>query len=183
MEADKDRPSLQQAQASFRSKRCVFLGYSPLHKGVKCLDVSTGRIYISCDVVFDENVFPFASLHPNVGALLKQQILLLPSSTFSSNEGVPNIDNHVSPIVPITDVQQVVGAPGTNSSENGAPNSSEIEVAGQPENDETCTDSDADSSEHSPVTRDSEARQPEEDSPADPAGQSRAADQIGRAHV
>jgi histone deacetylase 1/2 len=65
---------------AFRSKQCVFLGYSPLHKGVKCLDVSTGRIYISRDVVFDENVFPFASLHPNAGALLKKEILLLPSS-------------------------------------------------------------------------------------------------------
>jgi hypothetical protein len=43
-----------------------------MHKGVKCLDISTGRIYISRDVVFDENVFPFASLHPNAGALLKQ---------------------------------------------------------------------------------------------------------------
>jgi hypothetical protein len=69
------------------------------------LDVSTGRIYISRDVVFDENVFPFASLHPNAGALLKQQILLLPSSTSSSHEGTQNIDNHMSPIVPITDVQ------------------------------------------------------------------------------
>jgi histone deacetylase 1/2 len=55
---------------AFRSKWCVFMGYSPLHKGVKCLDVSTGRIYISRDVVFDEKVFPFEHLHPNVGALL-----------------------------------------------------------------------------------------------------------------
>jgi histone deacetylase 1/2 len=31
---------------AFRSKRCVFLGYSPMHKGVKCLDISTGRCYI-----------------------------------------------------------------------------------------------------------------------------------------
>ena len=31
----------------FRSKQCAFLGYSPLHKGVKCLDISTGRLYLS----------------------------------------------------------------------------------------------------------------------------------------
>jgi hypothetical protein len=32
-----------------------------MHKGYKCLDRSSGRIYISRDVVFDEVVFPFAS--------------------------------------------------------------------------------------------------------------------------
>jgi histone deacetylase 1/2 len=51
----------------FRSKRCTFLGYSTSHKGFKCLDIATGRIYISRDVVFDENIFPFADLHPNAG--------------------------------------------------------------------------------------------------------------------
>lgn len=30
-----------------RSKRCVFLGYTLNHKGYKCLDITTGRIYIS----------------------------------------------------------------------------------------------------------------------------------------
>jgi hypothetical protein len=52
---------------AFCSVRYVLLGYSPLPKGVKCLDIKTGRRYISRDVVFDENVFPFASLHPNAG--------------------------------------------------------------------------------------------------------------------
>jgi histone deacetylase 1/2 len=36
----------------FRSKKCVFLGYSSLHKGYKCLHVPTNRVYISRDVVF-----------------------------------------------------------------------------------------------------------------------------------
>jgi hypothetical protein len=48
-----------------------------MQKGYKCLDVKEGRVYISWDVVFDENVFPFADLHPNVGALLRSEILLL----------------------------------------------------------------------------------------------------------
>jgi histone deacetylase 1/2 len=32
---------------AFRSKQCAFLGYSNLHKGFKCLDISSGRVYIS----------------------------------------------------------------------------------------------------------------------------------------
>jgi histone deacetylase 1/2 len=44
----------------FRSKKCVFLGYSSQHKGYKCLHIPSNRMYISRDVVFDENVFPFS---------------------------------------------------------------------------------------------------------------------------
>lgn len=40
--------------------------------------MSTGRIYISRDVIFDENNFPFSKLHPNAGARLKSDILLPP---------------------------------------------------------------------------------------------------------
>ena len=40
----------------------MFLGYSPLHKGYKCLHVPSNRVYISRDVVFDELVFLFSKL-------------------------------------------------------------------------------------------------------------------------
>jgi hypothetical protein len=62
----------------FRSKRCVFLGYSNSHKGFKCLEPSEGRVYISRDVVFDETVYPFSSLHPNAVARLRSELALLP---------------------------------------------------------------------------------------------------------
>ncbi|GMI66032.1 hypothetical protein HRI_000272500 [Hibiscus trionum] len=44
----------------FRSRPCVFLGYSPLHYGYVCLD-NDGRCFISQHVVFDEHQFPFAT--------------------------------------------------------------------------------------------------------------------------
>ena len=69
----------------FRSQQCVFLGYSPLHKGFKCLHVSTGRVYISRDVIFDENIFPFTKLHSNAGALLRSEVLLVSTSSSQPN--------------------------------------------------------------------------------------------------
>jgi hypothetical protein len=57
-----------------------------LHKGFKCLDISTGRVYISRDVVFDETVFPFADLYPNAGAVLRKEILLLPDHLQNPNQ-------------------------------------------------------------------------------------------------
>jgi hypothetical protein len=62
----------------FRSKQCVFIGYSNSHKGFKCLDPKEGHVYISQDVVFDESIFPFASLHKNAGARLRAELHLLP---------------------------------------------------------------------------------------------------------
>jgi hypothetical protein len=81
---------------AFRSKECAFLGYSNLHKGFKCLDISTGRVYISRDVVFDEDVLPFSRLHPNVGARLQFETLLLPSNLLNPSDGDELIDDSVS---------------------------------------------------------------------------------------
>lgn len=61
-----------QRKLPFCSTQYVFLGYSPMHKGVKCLDIKSGHVYISRDVVFNENMFSFANLNPNAGAQLQK---------------------------------------------------------------------------------------------------------------
>ncbi|KAM2632205.1 hypothetical protein EV1_022967 [Malus domestica] len=44
-----------------KSTKCVFLGYSLQHKGYRCLDPQTQRVYISRHVIFDETTFPFSA--------------------------------------------------------------------------------------------------------------------------
>ena len=46
---------------SFRSTKCLFLGYSPAHKGYRCLSPS-GRTYIAKSVTFNENDFLYSTL-------------------------------------------------------------------------------------------------------------------------
>jgi hypothetical protein len=71
----------------FRSKQCVFLGYSSLHKGYKCLHIPTNRVYISRDVVFDENVFPFA--YTSSSSIPTKTTSPLPSDQFVDSAHAP----------------------------------------------------------------------------------------------
>jgi hypothetical protein len=66
-----------------RSTRCLFLGYSPDHKGHRYLDLTSHRIIISHHVVFDEDVFPFAGSSPttDLDSLLKSDPRTHPPST------------------------------------------------------------------------------------------------------
>jgi histone deacetylase 1/2 len=101
---------------AFRSIRYVFLGYSSLHKGFKCLEPSTGRVYISRDVVFDENVFPFHDLHPDASARLHQEILLLPNHLL--NPGDASSDSGVTNFKPAASTSSVLQDPKKNSAPN-----------------------------------------------------------------
>jgi hypothetical protein len=57
-----------------RSTRCVFLGYSPDHKGYQCLDLTSHKVLISRHVVFDELDFPFSS--PSTASLPELHVFL-----------------------------------------------------------------------------------------------------------
>jgi hypothetical protein len=63
-----------------RSTCCLFLGYSPNHKGYRYLDFACHRIIISCHVVFDEDVFPLAGSSPptDLDSLLESDLITPP---------------------------------------------------------------------------------------------------------
>lgn len=90
-------------------------------KGYKCLDISTGRVYISRDVIFDETIFPFAELHPNAGARLRSKILLLPDSLLNPSSGSENdiSFDHSGNSIPTNQLHELADS-GENLEQNGA---------------------------------------------------------------
>jgi hypothetical protein len=69
----------------------------------KCLDLSTGRIYTSRDVIFDEQVFPFSTLHPNAGPHLQAKIALHPTLFPNLNPGVLATNGHMDNFSSVSD--------------------------------------------------------------------------------
>jgi hypothetical protein len=49
----------------------------------------SGRVFVSRDVIFGEQVFPFMELHSNAGARLRTEISLLPSHLVPSSNIEP----------------------------------------------------------------------------------------------
>lgn len=55
---------ITQTSFIFDKKKCVFIGYSLNQQRYRCLDMSTGRIFHSCHVLFDEKYMPFKESTP-----------------------------------------------------------------------------------------------------------------------
>ena len=51
--------STMKKKISRKTFPCVFIRYSSLHKGYRCLHPYTNKVFVSWLVVFDETVFPF----------------------------------------------------------------------------------------------------------------------------
>lgn len=98
--------TLYQNRGKFESKAvaCVFLGYPPGQKGYKLLEISMKRVFVSRDVHFHENHFPFSSSSdshnpPSFSPLFS------PSTSIAS-EKFPSVSSDLflsSPITPISD--------------------------------------------------------------------------------
>jgi len=76
---------------SSKSAPCVFLGYSPLHKGFRYFDCKTKRLYVSHHVQFYETIFPY------VGDDVQQNHNSTPYITFSDFLDSHNIVSPASP--------------------------------------------------------------------------------------
>jgi hypothetical protein len=126
--------------------------------------------------VFDDSVFPFASLHPNAGRRLTQDILLLPTPHNGCTDGDTQYDNHMSlPIIPVVTNPAQDTTPHTaaedhdfqddhtskNLSENDEETSENNSIFDAAEEDNMGTGSEADS----PAALDPDGANPDEDSP------------------
>jgi hypothetical protein len=119
------------------------LGYNNQHKGYKCLEPSSYRVYISHDVIFDETVFPFSTLHPNTVAHLQAEILLLHPRLCNAHEGErveePNVSNATDTMVEsFVDTCALGAEDGATDGEILAPG-----LAGAPTYDINCQQPDA----------------------------------------
>ncbi|XP_073059697.1 uncharacterized protein [Primulina eburnea] len=72
-----------------RARACVFLGYPPGIKGYKLLDITRQEIFVSRDVIFHEDTFPFLSITPTVN------IDPFPSMVLPLPLNPPNIDTAI----------------------------------------------------------------------------------------
>lgn len=78
---------------ALRSHKCVFLGYSPNHKGYKCFS-PTGRLYYADTVSFNEIEFPYSSLFltnttsitPPSSQIFPGPIFSIPQSNFTPSQ-------------------------------------------------------------------------------------------------
>ncbi|KAK9067609.1 hypothetical protein SSX86_011720 [Deinandra increscens subsp. villosa] len=79
-----------------RSISCVFIGYSSQHKGYRCLDLNSSRIYITRHARFNEESFPFE------GTIATPDISKLTLSTFLEDHPTfSDKPTHVNPTPPM----------------------------------------------------------------------------------
>ena len=90
---------------SFHTQKCLMIGYSPIHKGYKCLD-PTRKVYVARHIKFNEFEFPYTelfSIHKTVNSSSKFHqsespftVLNFQSISYDSSSTYPSASNPVS---------------------------------------------------------------------------------------
>jgi len=126
----------------FHSKECIFLGYSSSHKGYKCLD-STGKIFISKDVIFNELRFPYPDMFPSdsptyvkpdaptLSTFLPAHIPIVPTTRVPSTQPTTSASSTAppSPIIPTSPLPSQHASSGQSMSTNQSPASSHLNLS------------------------------------------------------
>ncbi|PKU70208.1 Retrovirus-related Pol polyprotein from transposon TNT 1-94 [Dendrobium catenatum] len=86
-----------------KSTACVFVGYSPSHKGYRCINLQNGKLHISRHVVFNEDIFPYPVHKTTIPASQSPSTIspltLIPTSTIlPTPQTLPNSN----PTAPVT---------------------------------------------------------------------------------
>ena len=108
-----------------KSQPCVFLGYSLTQHVFQCLDLHTGKLYLSRHVTFDENIFPFTK-----ATTYAPTVATIPCPTLSSHSPVPPVcmvpsdDISITPITP--DVTTILNRSPTLGMTSSSPTSNPL---------------------------------------------------------
>ena len=86
---------------NFHAQKSLMIGYSPIHKGYKCLD-STGKTYIVRHAQFNKSEFPYSELFPTksdsqISFVQPNQVSF---SNISITEVIQNSNNAQSSVIP-----------------------------------------------------------------------------------
>lgn len=103
-----------------KSLCCVFLGYNEKYKGYRCLYPPTGRVYISRHILFDENVFPFATTYSHLHPHMVTPLLSAWHNGFISSENRNENDSNVSDAAVSSTTRQAVASSESTSSQQNA---------------------------------------------------------------
>ncbi|KAL8123400.1 hypothetical protein AgCh_011388 [Apium graveolens] len=113
------KPQVKRSKLSSKSALCVFLGYGVTHKGYRCFDPVSGKLYVSRHVYFLEHI-PFFSVPASSHHMTQEELVQI--DPFDTNiEDASTINSNISVLEAST--SQTPTSPPTSTSTSRTPTS------------------------------------------------------------